>query len=72
MEKLEIKIVNSTIFFFSVYREKVNKDGSCPHPYLVKKKNSDICILPSRIDMFLHYAKTGGRYGAKVRNLGFL
>ena len=41
-------------------------DGRCPHPYLVKRKEEDVCYLPGRIDMFPHYAMTGGMYGAKV------
>ena len=43
----------------------LNKDGSCPHPYLTPSEQS--CILPGRIDIFKHYALTGGKYGAKVR-----
>ena len=39
------------------------KSGGCPHKYLAKNNGS--CVLPQRIDMFEHYAKTGGMYGAK-------
>ena len=46
-------------------------DGSCPHKYLSKQKTGDKCILPGRIDIFTHYAKTGGKYGAKAWDLQF-
>jgi len=40
-------------------------NGTCTNPYLLPQ--GDICVLPGRIDIFQHYAKTGGRYGAKEK-----
>lgn len=50
-------------------RVPMNPDGTCPHLYLVPDPDAGektVCILPGRIDMFRHYSKTGGKYGAKV------
>ena len=41
--------------------------GLCPHKYLSPVAgNSKMCHLPGRVEMFQHYAFTGGKYGAKV------
>ena len=42
------------------------EDGSCPHPYLTPEDHGPNCVLPGRIDIFKHYALTGGKFGAKV------
>ena len=47
----------------------LNDDGTCSHAYLVPKDDKS-CILPGRVDIFKHYALTGGRYGAKVQYRG--
>ena len=45
------------------------KTGECPHQLLTPDvKNASNCILPGRIDMFGHYAMTGGKWGAKVKS----
>jgi hypothetical protein len=43
----------------------MNKDGSCPHHFLVPNRNNTICVLPSRIDIAKHYFTYGGRTGLK-------
>ena len=47
---------------------KVPKEssGTCPHAFLTPEESGPNCVLPGRIDIFKHYAMTGGKYGAKV------
>ena len=43
-----------------------NKDGSCPHPYLVpSSQNKSLCLLVSRMDVGRHQMITGGFDGTK-------
>ena len=43
----------------------INKDGSCPHPYLVPDKDRKVCQLVSRMDVGRHQLLTGGYEGHK-------
>ena len=38
-----------------------NADGSCPHHLLVPNGNHTLCVLPSRLDVAMHYFTHGGR-----------
>ncbi len=57
---------------FLEIRQRKNPDGTCPHLLLVPDNfDPSLCVLPGRVDMFKHYALTGGKYGAKVKLLHF-
>ena len=45
----------------------LNADGSCPHPYLIPNIKRTLCILATRIDVGVHYVKSGGPSGLKER-----
>lgn len=36
------------------------EDPDCKHPFLISKGNNSYCAFPSRIDIGIHYLKTGG------------
>ena len=41
------------------------EDGSCPHAFLVPNRDRSLCSLANRIDVGLHYLKSGGPSGIK-------
>ena len=45
--------------------QAVNANGGCDHAFLVLNRARNMCILPGRIDVALHYATHGGVEGFK-------
>lgn len=41
------------------------EDGSCPHAFLVPNRDRSLCTLANRIDVGVHYLKSGGPSGIK-------
>lgn len=67
LEKLDqiVKSRNVSIIFDdpgveSAGEAKPIDDPDCKHPFLISKGNSTYCAFPSRIDIGIHYLKTGG------------
>jgi hypothetical protein len=40
-------------------------NGVCQHPYMVPNADGDLCILPGRVDVGQHFARSGGYEGFK-------
>eukprot|EP01095_Lingulamoeba_sp_RSL-Kostka_P000883 TRINITY_DN1116_c1_g1_i1.p1 TRINITY_DN1116_c1_g1~~TRINITY_DN1116_c1_g1_i1.p1 ORF type:complete len:475 (+),score=174.64 TRINITY_DN1116_c1_g1_i1:52-1476(+) len=47
-------------------------NGTCPNGLLIPNKSGDLCVLPTRVDIALHYLKTGGVSGLKVSYNGLI